>query len=296
MKSNMTIGKSNLFNRIILGLKQKPLKVCLSIFVAYAAIWTILEPLLGIVPAAVQYLSGELKFVVLLIISILIGLYRSAVPVDLSILYGNSVIKILFGDLFAFDGITAIPVSRHFFETEVVTTSLQHKVIQSFVQSQEGTKGFDVYEKRLSIALENESYKEIYRGNTQIPEKYYSLGASAFLDIRGQDYLLFALTESEVKGYIPKDNCNVSKMWTALEVFWRSARIHSRGNSVNIPLIGSGVTGIRLNPRQILELNLLAISNAIEEAGKITTEEIRIILHPKYIDILNLNDFQSLWK
>lgn len=107
--------------------------------------------------------------------------------------------------------------------------------------------------------------------------------------------MLFALTETELKGYIPSDNCNISKMWTALEGFWQKARIHSRGKLINIPLIGSGVTGIRLSPSRILELNLLAISNAIEEGGKITTEEIRIVLHPKYMETVNLEDFQNLW-
>ncbi len=55
------------------------------------------------------------------------------------------------------------------------------------------------------------------------------------------------------------------------------------------------MTGIRLDPTRLLELNLLAIINSLEEGGKITTEEIRIILHPKYIEDINLNDFQSMW-
>ncbi|NES98945.1 MAG: hypothetical protein F6K32_28040 [Desertifilum sp. SIO1I2] len=137
--------------------------------------------------------------------------------------------------------------------------------------------------------------QEIYRDATQRKEKYYPLGTTVTLELNGQDYILFALTETELKGHIPDNNCNVSKMWIALEKFWEKARIHARGNAVNIPLIGSGVTGIRLNPTRLLELNLLAITNAIEEGGKITTEEVRIVLHPKYIEDIDLNDFQSIW-
>ena len=84
-------------------------------------------------------------------------------------------------------------------------------------------------------------------------------------------------------------------MWLSLGKFWYQARIDARGKPINIPLIGSGVTGIRLSPNRILELNLLAIANAIEEGGKITTEEIRIILHPKYMEDINLSDFQNIW-
>lgn len=282
-------------HRIVLGVRQKPLKPFIGAFIAYAAIWTVLEPLISIVSPAQKYFSGELKFLILLLASILIGLYKSAVPRELSIQYGNSVIEIVFDDLFSFSGIKAIPVSRYFFEVEVVPTSLQNKIIQFFVQSQEGSKGFSVYDKSLSLALHREQYQELYRDATQRKEKYYPLGTTAFLELDGKNYMLFALTETELKGHMPSDNCNISNMWTALEVFWQKARIHSRGIPINIPLIGSGVTGIRLSPSRILELNLLAIANAIEEGGKITTEEVRIVLHPKYMEAINLEDFQSLW-
>ena len=68
--------------------------------------------------------------------------------------------------------------------------------------------------------------------------------------------MLFALTETELEGYITQGNCNVSKMWISLEQFWQEARNYSRGKPVNIPLVGSGVTGIRLSANRILELNL----------------------------------------
>lgn len=222
-------------------------------------------------------------------------MYRNAVPREITVKHSNSVIKIVFGDLFSFDGFKAIPVSRYFFETQVVSTSLQNKLIQIFVQSKEGTEGFKAYNQAISAALQGENHQEIYRDATQRKEKYYPLGTTVILELKGQDYILFALTETELKGHIPDDNCNVSKMWVALDKFWEKVRIHARGNSVNIPLIGSGVTGIRLNPTRLLELNLLAITNAIEEGGKITTEEVRIVLHPKYMEDIDLNDFQSIW-
>ena len=287
--------KYGLLYRATLGLRQKPMSALVSIFIVYATIWAVLEPLTGIVPQAEKYFSGEVKFSFLLFVSILIGLYRSAVPKNLIIQYGNSIIEIVFGDLFAVSGLKVIPVSRYFFEIEVVPTSLQHKVIQLFVQSQEGSKGFDAYEKSLSLALKQKPYKETYRSILQRKEKYYPLGTSVPLALDGETYILFALTETELEGCITNDNCNASKMWDALETLWQKVRIYSRGRSINIPLIGSGVTGIRLNPNQILELNLLAIANAIEESGKITTEEIRIVLHPKYMETIDLRDFKDLW-
>jgi hypothetical protein len=289
------MNKNNLLQRILIGVKRKPLGLIINIFIVYAAIWTLLEPLLGILPDAQKYISGDLKFLALVLISSCIGIYRNAIPGELVIKHSNSIIKVVFGDLFLFSGFKAIPVSRYFFETQVVQTSLQNKMIHLFVNSREGTEGFRTYKQALSDALQGESYQEVYRDATNQKERYYPLGTAASLKLDGQDFILFTLTETELKGQIPDDNCNVLKMWTALEDFWKKARIYSRGNSINIPLIGSGVTGIRLDPTRLLELNLLAIVNSIEEGGKITTEEVRIILHPKYVEDIDLNEFQSMW-
>jgi hypothetical protein len=284
-----------LLKRIIITLKKQPLKVFVYTFIVYATIWTILEPLIGIVPNASKYLSGEIKFTSLILVSVLIGAYRSAIPQEVNLKYGNSNIKIVFGDLFLFDGIKAIPVSRFFHETEVIPASLQGKLIQKFIHSGEGSKGFETYKKIITDSLQAESCQEIFRDATQQYEKFYSLGTTVLISLDGQPYVLFSLTETELKGYVPSDNCNASKMWIALEAFWEKIRVCTRGNSINIPLIGSGVAGIRLNSNHLLELNLLAIANALEEGGKITTEEIRIILHPKYLEDIDLSKFQSIW-
>jgi hypothetical protein len=289
------MNSQGLLKRIIITLRKQPFKIFIYAFIVYATIWTILEPLIGIVPNASKYFSGEIKFISLILISVLIGAYRSAIPQEVNLKYGNSNIKIAFGDLFLFDGIKAIPVSRFFHETEVIPASLQGKLIQKFVQSGEGSTGFETYKKTIADSLQTESYQEVFRDATQQNERFYPLGTTALLSLDGCPYILFSLTETELKGYIPSDNCNASKMWIALEGFWKKARICARGNPINIPLIGSGVAGIRLNSNHLLELNLLAIANALEEGGKITTEEIRIILHPKYLEDIDLSKFQGIW-
>lgn len=289
------IKTNSILDRILAGFRRKPFDLLLNIFVVYAAIWTLLEPLLGLVPDAQNIFSGDVKFLTLLLVSTCIGIYRSAVPGEITIKYGNSTIKVVFGDLFVFDGFKAIPVSRYFFETQVIQTSLQNKIIQFFLSSREGDEGLRAHKQALAQSLQGESCQEVFRDVTKQKEKYYALGTTALLELNGQNFVLFSLTETELKGHIPDDNCNVEKMWIALKELWRKLRIYSRGNSINIPLIGSGVTGIRLDPTRLLELNLLAIINALEEGGKITTEEIRVILHPKYIEDINLNDFQSMW-
>ncbi len=291
------MNNSNLIKRISLGVKDKPLRSLKKTLLAYGSIWGFIAPLITFFPSTKQFFLGLFQFITLVIISIIIGLYRSAVPTEIEFKYNNQAIKIIFGDIFDFDDYKVIPVSRFFFETQVMQKSLQRQIIKKFEDSGDITRGVQPYLEPLETALQGKVYQEMNRNKTREKEKYYPLGTTAFLALEGKKYILFSLTETELDGYIPDDNCDVSKMWEALEKFWESALSNARGNAINIPLIGSGVTGIRLNPSQILELNLLAIANAVEKNGRITTEEIRIIIYSKnnYIKEINLNDFKNIW-
>ena len=84
-------------------------------------------------------------------------------------------------------------------------------------------------------------------------------------------------------------------MWIALEKFWHETRRFALDQDINIPLIGSGIIGINLEPIHLLELNLLAIYNAIMEKGRITTGKIRIVLYPPVHSGLNLDLVQRIW-
>jgi len=128
-----------------------------------------------------------------------------------------------------------------------------------------------------------------------LAERLYPLGTTAVMELDGDNFLLFAVTWTELMGHIPDDNCNVTKLWLALERFWHETRKYALGQDVNIPLIGNGITGIRLDPIHILELNLLALLNAISEKGKITSGEIRIVLYPPTHFGIDLHLVQKIW-
>lgn len=289
---------SHLIERICSGIKDKPYKSLKYIWSAFATIWGVIAPLIIFFPLTKQLLLGIPQFIILIVISILIGLYRSAIPSEIEFKYNNQVIiKIIFGNLFNFDGYKVIPVSRFFFETDVMQKSLQRQIIKKFEDSGNITRGVKPYIQALETALQGQDYQETVRNKAKGKEKYYPLGTTAILVLEGEKYILFALTETELDGFIPNDNCDVSKMWEALEKFWESALIKAQGNVINIPLIGSGVTGISLSPSRILELNLLVIANAIEKVGRLTTKEIRIIIYSKNNDVkeINLDDFKNIW-
>ena len=210
-------------------------------------------------------------------------------PSSITIKLHETIIKILFGDLFTHDGYSAIPVSRHFFEIDLVETSLQKKVMDLF-----SLDGPSVYQRNLRKALKDVVYEPI---NTKVLSKRkYDLGTTILLKRKNEKYLFFAITETEQRGRIPVENCSISALWTALERFWIRSRQFAIEQSINIPLIGSGISGIRLDPMQILSLNLLSIINALTRYGRITTGEIRIVLHPRFRDSIDLELVRKTWQ
>jgi hypothetical protein len=297
---------------------------------------------------------------------------------------GTSTITVAFGDLFAQSGLKAIPVSRHFFETDVAESSLLNQVVNKFQQTNQ-QEGLQIYQRELIKALrdtdfqrapatlgttnsqapnrkqltelhnilisrfnlselkdlcfhleisydelagENQNDKtreligylkrrgqilelirtgeqlrpdirwvQVFQEDKDVPltERLYSLGTTALVESNTDKFLLFAITWTELQGYIPEDNCSVTKLWVALEKFWHETRKFALGQDINIPLVGSGITGINLKPIHILQLNLLAIHNAIIERGKITTGKIRIVLYPPTHSGIDLELVSNYW-
>ena len=72
--------------------------------------------------------------------------------------HNGSVIRIIWGDIFLYPGIKVIPVSRHFFETNVVEESLLWTVISRYKQNYK-RRGLEKYTQALFTALESKEFE-----------------------------------------------------------------------------------------------------------------------------------------
>lgn len=290
----MNIGQS-LYRKWV-AIKQSPKTLIIYIFVAYGVIWAILDPIMSIIPSFQIHFSGWDRYLIMLLISIAIGIVRIERPNEIVLRVQNSTIVITFGDLFNQQGIRVIPVSQFMYEMNVVPSSLQAIVIRRFIEGDEGIQGATAYKSALDAGLRNKQAQDITRSTETGAEKFYQLGTSAILKHASATYLYFAVTKTELMGHIPDDNCSLVKLLIALECMLDDARVQSRGQDINMPLIGSGMAGINLSPMRILELNLLAVLSSLVEKGNITTGNIRIVLHKKYFEQIDLNHFHQSWK
>jgi hypothetical protein len=290
----MDIGQS-LYRKWV-AIKHDPKALIITIFAAYGVIWAMLDPIMSIIPSFQKTFSGWDRYLIMLSVSIVIGLVRIARPYEITLRVQNSTIVITFGDLFTQPGIRVIPVSQFMYEMDVVPSSLQAIIIRKFIEGDEGIQGATAYKNALDAGLRDKQPQEIVRFYGTGAEKFYELGTSAILKHAGETYLYFAATKTELMGQIPEDNCSLAKLTIALESMLDEARVQSRGQDINLPLIGSGMAGINLAPMRILELNVLAVLSSLVDKGNITTGIIRIVLHKKCFEQIDLNQFRQSWK
>ncbi len=283
-----------LLRRILDRVMRDPIGLIISVFLTYSVLWTMVEASISFIEGAQVFFTGWSKFLIFLIVSVLVGTIRHLRPLDISLKIRNSIVRVTFGDLFKFDGYKAIPVSRFMFETDVIGSSLQGVLIKRFIDS-DPNSGLKLYHGQMKDELANITFDQVRRPRSRATEKYYALGTTAKVTINGEKYLLFALTKTEKQGYIESDNCSVTDLWESMQLLWRNARIQARGSSINIPLVGTGVAGIDLPPQRVLELNLLSLFNSIIEEGQITTNEIRIVLHNRFFEEIDLRQLKSSW-
>lgn len=120
----------------------------------------------------------------------------------------------------------------------------------------------------------------------------FPIGATALIVANQDRYISFAFAKADPKTC--KAYSDVTMMWKALHGLWERARIESGGYAVNVPLVGSGLSGLGLPTRDLL--NLIILSAITETKGKEITQRIRIVLHRSRFDDVDLREVRQYWK
>jgi hypothetical protein len=87
---------------------------------------------------------------------------------------------------------------------------------------------------------------------------------------------------------------DVTMMWVAMHGAWQRARTEAGGNDINIALVGSGLAGLGLPTRDLL--NLIILSAITETKAQEITRKIRIVLHRDRYEDLDLRDVKKHWE
>jgi len=265
-----------------------PLSVFKKALVALGTLLGSYISLISFFPSFENVISKLCFLVNAIIVSVIYGrtmTWKSS-KIDFKIPHTDTIIEIFFDDLFEQDGLRVIPVSE-FFDSEIgkpVSSNTLHGI---FIEKHLNGKSFDrmVSSELRGITSDTEANK------TEGKDKRFPIGTTVKVTTDA-DYLLFALTKTDPKTC--KVSCNVAIMWTALDGLWDKARIESGGSSINIPLVGSGLSGMGLPARDLLDLIVLSAIRTTQKE-KIASK-IRIILQDDRFEELDLRSIKKHWK
>lgn len=273
---------------IYLGIKRRPLKFLGEIFLAYSALWTMIE--------SGSYFCPDIKlqgigfYLGLLCFGVLFACIRAYQhrSITFKIGHSNTKITVSFGDLFERDGHLAIPVNE-FFDSEiglpVSPKSLHGIVINKFFGGHPTS-----FDQLIATDLAKTPGENIQRvgGKT----RKYPIGTTAALKTNSHRFLFFALCTTDLTTF--KASATVPELVRALEGLCAKARVVLGGEKLIVPLVGSGLSGIGLPANQLLQLILLVLVN--ETKKNQVTLDIEVVIHSDRFDEVDLHLIENCWR
>lgn len=276
--------KNDLFNGII----RHPWRTACHAFVAFSVLWTLIEGLNYFVPGI--QIKGPITLIVIVLVSIGYALKMIWKPskVQIKVSNCNTTIEVLFGDLFQQEGIRAIAVNE-FFDSKLGKPVSDKSLHGIFLNKCFGGHP-EPFDKQVNEQLKNEKSEEVTRPEGKT--KRFPIGTSALIMVDKDRYLAFSFAKTDL--VTSKAFSDVTMMWVALHKLWERARVESGGYPLNVPLVGSGLSGIGLPTRDLLNLIILSAITATKE--KCITQTIRIILWRDRFEEIDLRDIKRHWE
>ena len=219
-------------------------------FAAYGLLWTCIVSYGFFFPKSKP--EGAIWYAAIILVSIVIGFWRCwpTKQIKLPIPASDSTIEIRFGDFFEGVGIVVIPVNEYYdglLGDHVSENSLHGTFIKDVLGGQSRT-----FIDLTSEALKSIEAEEVRRESGR--EKKYPIGTVACVDINEKRFLLAALSRTDLQTL--KASATVHELWDCLAGIWQGVRNYSNGDCVKIPLLGSGLSGVGLPPKNLIEIIL----------------------------------------
>ena len=270
------------------GIRRHPWRTPRDAFLAFSALWTVTEGLSYFVPGF--DIKGVFSLCAIIAVSVIFALYRVAKPtrIEIKVPHTDTVLEILFGDLFAQEGYRAIAVNE-FFDSELGKVVAEESLHGLFLKRCFGGHP-ESFDKQVGEELKGTPSQRVDRPSGK-PLRY-EIGTCALLTVDVDRYVTFAFTETDVMTC--KASADVNMLWRSLDGLWKKARIETGGKSLNVPLVGSGLAGIGLPTRDLL--NLIILSVIVGTKQQQITLRIRIVLWKDRYDDLDLREVKRYWE
>ena len=253
----------------------------------HTILWGTIEPL-GSFFANFK-LEGPLWYGAMLSISVLSGLWRCwpRRSIELKIPASDSSLEVTFGDIFDGQGVVVIPVNEYFDGSlgDHVSPKTLHGLFIKNILGGQSDSFFDLTSQALASTESEQVQRPSGRGQK------YPIGTVACVDVNEKRFLLTALSQTDINTL--KASASVPQLWDCLAGTWRGARDSSNGDSIKVPLIGSGLSGVGLPPQNLIEIivtSFLYYTKKQKIADKVT-----LVLHPRLREEIDLETIRRSW-
>lgn len=220
----------------------------------------------------IKYIIGGVLLAILVISYFIIALYQTKSK-KVSLLINNTKVNILFGDIFSRDGIKVIAFNEYF-DTIVDNKIINHASLNGQVLDK-GLIDKKIFDESVisDITLRKSTINEERQLGKK--QKYYLGQIHKYND----EYFALAFTRFNEKN---EANLYTNEYSCCLLEMWRQLNTHYAQLTINIPLLGDGITRI-LDNTSITKQELLEIMLETLKISKMTFKEpseINIVLYP----------------
>ena len=269
------------------GIRRHPWRFVLSIPVAFAAIWAVVDAFVSVHPS----LGNDKLLILIGMVALLIGFVQAWSPDKIS-LYWNDLrlkVEIKTGDLFSQDGNFAISCDD-FFLTHAPKLVNQKSLMGQLV-SREYSGQPDLVDNDLIKFMP--SLNNVAHESTGIPgkDKRYPIGTT--VAIRSPQKRIFVTALCKIDLASNSGRASTSDVWVALHGLWQAIADNPTGKHTSVPLFGTGQTSAGLS--YSVSLNLMLASLIVAARQRPISDEIHILIPPNALEYIDLRIIQETW-
>lgn len=273
--------------RLRRGLNAHPYRGFVNLALASTGSWALVEPVVSL--ADVDAYRQPI-LIGLIGVSIIVALVKSAIPKTVKIeLPGiRSPVKLVYGDLFEFNGSIAIPVNEYF------DGQVGDRVAKSSIHGQCIVRCFGGDGEKFERVVDASLQKTVSRRSPtrSARNESYEIGTVAVVDYGAHKLFLVALAETDEKSH--KANADIVDVIVSIRSLYRAIVERANGEPVAIPLFGGGLSGVKTSPKGLL--NLLLISLMRESRDNTLESPVTVVLHDSVFGKLDLSEYNySTW-
>ena len=263
-----------------------------SLLMGLGTLWMFIEPYEGL-----ENTDFHLGYWAFLLISLVLGiaiyvadgLFLSGYMLNKATIkndYGTD-LTIEFGDLFEKDGWTAISVSD-FFNSTVDEDLISSKSLHGMVLNRFWGENIADWQSQIDSSLRHVKYETAQqrKGN----RRRYPIGTTAKAMVESRKFLFVALGRADEKNVTKS---NAAGLICAVRGMLEAARAACSSESLNIPLMGSGLSRIGIKDAVLTDLIITAVMEESRSAK--ITNEIRIVLPVSLRDAINVKQYERKW-